>query len=75
MGCLPVLKTSPSGGVTTFSHVPEGAWSHTCQPSFSPITSVTCELVMVALRALRIVACGDSQKASFMITLKTSNGT
>ena len=44
--------TVGGGGVTTFSHVPEGAWSHTRQPSFSPITSTTCEPVMVALRAL-----------------------
>ena len=52
VGCWSVLKTSPSGGVTTFSHVPEGAWSHTRQPSFSPKTSTTCAPVMVALRAL-----------------------
>ena len=40
------------GGVTTFSHVPQGAWSHTRHPSFSPKTSTTCAPVMVALRAL-----------------------
>ena len=46
------LTVGGGGGVTTFSHVPEGAWGHTRQPSFSPITSITFEPVMVALTAL-----------------------
>ena len=40
------------GGLTTFSHVPEGASPHTRQLFFSPNASTTCEPVMVALRAL-----------------------
>ena len=60
------------GGVTTFSHTPEGASSHTRHPSLSPITSMTWVPLIVVFSALWMVACGASQKASLMMTLRTS---